>query len=501
MAAEARAADPHPAPAAPTWIACAGCGRRIPDGAPVVLRCPEARDGDDVDHVLVRHLDPGRLAFPAGDEPATFVRHRTLLHAYHAQRALGLPDAEVVARIERLDAAVAEVDGRGFRETPFARSDALSDLLSFSAAGGVWVKDETGNVSGSHKARHLMGTMLEIEAAEAVREASAGGPANDPAARPPLAIASCGNAALAAAVVARAAGRELLVFIPEDADPFVVARLRDLGARIEVCVRQPGVPGDPTYHRLLAAVADGALPFTCQGNLNGLAIEGGETLGWEIVSSLVASGRRLDRLFVQVGGGALASSAIGAFLDARLLGVDVALPRLHPVQAAGVAPLARAHGRVLDALHAAGAAPEVATVPAADPRPLDLADPAVAEVLVAAARRRSSFMWPWEAEPRSVAGGILDDETYDWLAVVRGTLASGGTPLVVGETTLVAANDLARSATGIDVDHTGSSGLAGLLAAVADGRVGPDESVGVLFTGVRRGPAAQSIESRTGDRP
>jgi hypothetical protein len=109
-------------------------------------------------------------------------------------------------------------------------------------------------------------------------------------------------------------------------------------------------------------------------------------------------------------------------------------------------------------------------------------------------------MWPWEAEPRSVAHGILDDETYDWLAVVRGTLASGGTPLVVGETTLVAANDLARSATGIDVDHTGSSGLAGLLAAVQAGRVGPDESVGVLFTGVRRGPAAQPIESRTGDR-
>jgi threonine synthase len=512
IAAEDRVTGARPARAAPTWIACSGCGRRLPDGAPVALRCPEARDGDDIDHVLVRHLDPVELAFPGGDEPATFVRHRTLLHAYHAQRALGRPDAEVVAWIERLDAAVEEVDGRGFRETPFARSDALSDLLGFSTAGGVWVKDETGNVSGSHKARHLMGTMLEIEAAEAVREAPAGAAATGPAARPPLAIASCGNAALAAAVVARAAGRELLVFIPEEADPFVVARLRDLEARIEVCPRQPGVPGDPTYHRLLAAVADGALPFTCQGNLNGLAIEGGETLGWEIASSLVASGRRLDRLFVQVGGGALASSAIGAFLDARLLGVDVALPRLHSVQAANVAPLARAHGRVLDALRAAGAVAggqgadaaatgADATAPTADPAPLDLADPAVAEVLDAAARHRSAFMWPWEAEPRSVAGGILDDETYDWLAVVRGTLASGGTPLVVGETTLVAANDLARSATGIDVDHTGSSGLAGLLAAVADGRVGPDESVGVLFTGVRRGPAAQSIESRTGDRP
>ena len=45
-------------------------------------------------------------------------------------------------------------------------------------------------------------------------------------ARAPLAIASCGNAALAAAVVARAADRRLRVFIPPDADPAVVARLR-----------------------------------------------------------------------------------------------------------------------------------------------------------------------------------------------------------------------------------------------------------------------------------
>ena len=40
-----------------------------------------------------------------------------------------------------------------------------------------------------------------------------------------------------------------------------------------------------------------------------------------------------------------------------------------------------------------------------------------------AARHRSAFMWPWETEPHSVADGILDDETYDWLAVVRGMLA------------------------------------------------------------------------------
>ena len=70
----------------------------------------------------------------------------------------------------------------------------------------MWVKDETGNVAGSHKARHLFGILLELRVAEALGH-------GDPAS--PLAIASCGNAAYAAAVVARAAGRELRVFVPD----------------------------------------------------------------------------------------------------------------------------------------------------------------------------------------------------------------------------------------------------------------------------------------------
>ena len=78
-------------------------------------------------------------------------------------------------------------------------------------------------------------------------------------------------------------------------------------------------------------------------------------------------------------------------------------------------------------------------------------------------------MWPWEEEPRSIAHGILDDETYDWLAVVRGMLETGGSPVVVDEPTLEEANELAREATGIDVDHTGSSGLAGLLHLARQG--------------------------------
>ena len=167
-------------------------------------------------------------------------------------------DEEFCELVTRLDDAVARVAGNGFRATPFGRSTTLSDGLGFGAAGGVWIKDETGNVTGSHKGRHLMGVLLHLEVAERLGLA-------DPEARPDLAIASCGNAAFAAAVVARAADRRLRVFVPVDADPVVLGALRELGADVETCTRTPGVPGDPTFARLRVEVAAGAVPVHLPG--------------------------------------------------------------------------------------------------------------------------------------------------------------------------------------------------------------------------------------------
>ena len=427
---------------AATRLVCAGCGASPPREDPYPFRCPNA-GRDDTDHVLRCELDPAAVGFPLDDaEPNPFVRYRVLLHAAHQ----GLPDAELRGLVLDLDRRVAAVDGHGFVATPFARADELSARLGFSERGGVWVKDETRNVSGSHKARHLFGVLVWLEVVERLGLA-------DPDDRRELAIASCGNAALAAAVVAAAGGRTLRVFVPVDADPVVLERLAELGAHVTTCPRLPGVPGDPTVHALDEALAAGALPFTCQGNLNGLAVEGGQTIGWELVSSGVA----LERLVVQVGGGALASACIHALQEAVSLGALGRLPTIDTVQTEGAWPLKRAFDAVV--------------------RRGDLEY---------AARHRSQFMWPWEEEPHSVAHGILDDETYDWLAVVEGMLATGGDPVVVGEDLLVEANRLACDSTGIDVDPTGSAGLAGLVALRNQGDVGDDERVAVLFTGVNR---------------
>jgi threonine synthase len=413
-------------------LVCAGCGTALGPDEPYPFRCPHAGEGD-VDHVLRRLLGDGS-AWPAFEDPRPFVRWRGLLHSYRFGRAHGLTDGELVELVTRLDRRVAAVDGHGFRVTPFTYSRRL----------GAWVKDETGNVSGSHKARHLFGILLQLEVVEHLGLAP----------RRRLAVASCGNAALAAAVLAAAAERELDVFVPPDAEPSVLERLEELGAAVTVCRRRAGATGDPTVARLHEAIAGGAVPFTCQGDLNGLAIEGGHTLGWELAAAEV----ELDRVIVQVGGGALASAVAAGLREAHGLGALRRLPRLDTVQTSGAWPLKRAFDAVREAPGGLGFA----------------------------RTHRSAFMRPWETAPRSIAHGILDDETYDWAAVVEAMITTGGDALVVDEETLVDANVAGRTATGIAVDHTGSAGLAGLFALRDAGLVGDEERVAVLFTGVDR---------------
>ena len=432
-------------------LTCAGCGwtAPAPEEVPYPFRCPKAGRGD-TDHVVTRKLDSFKVEFSRGDDPNPFIRHRELLHAWHLARRRGLSDDAFVALVRELDVAIARVEGRtgGFRATPFGRHAALDQRLGLD----VWVKDETGNVAGSHKARHLMAILLYLQVVER-RE------------RPPLATLSCGNAALAAAVLARAAERPLTVFVPPDAESAILERLQKFGAHVITCPREPGVTGDPCLRRFRDAVAGGSLPFSVQGTENGMAIEGGETLGNEMIAAL--GGAELDHIVLQVGGGALASSVIQALRLAHRAGWLTQLPRFHTVQTTGAYPLQRAWDRLQEQVRTLG---EI-------------------DAVERATKHRSEFMWPWEETPHSIARGILDDETYDWLAIVKGMLASQGVPVVVDDAMLEAANALARETTGCNVDHTGSAGLAGLLRLQRDGVVQPGERVAVIFSGAPPLPA------------
>lgn len=452
-------------------LVCAGCGAELAPDDALPFRCPNAGK-DGADHVLRRELDLTDQRFPALDDENPFVAFRSLLHSYRFARRAGMSDGDYVGLVQEIDAAVQDVDGRGFRVTPYGEQPELAAELGLAH---VFVKDETCGVAGSHKGRHLMGLALQLHVARTAPER--------------LAIASCGNAAFAAAVLARANGWLLETYVPKQADPEVLARLESLGASLIRCERDQDSSGDPCFERFRAAVDSGALPFTCQGSENGLVIEGGQTLGWELVAQHTALGAApLDLVCVQVGGGALASALYAALCEARTLGALEALPRIFTLQTTGAHPLERAWRLVARAaLHLS---PEAGDVDHEGPAQEvaewlfeQRASDEVASALAYAAHNRARFMWAWEEEPRSLARGILDDETYDWLVLVEAMIHTGGRPVIAGEEHIAAAHEIGRRLTSIDVSATGTAGLAGLYTLAAEGTLHADSNAAVLFTG------------------
>jgi threonine synthase len=194
---------------------------------------------------------------------------------------------------------------------------------------------------------------------------------------------------------------------------------------------------------------------------NGVAVEGARTLAYEMAEVLADSGEALDDVFVQVGGGALASGMGHGFAEMAELGVLDPAPALFAVQAEGCSPLLLAHERLGAWMRAKGAEPAAA--------------------LAYAASHRAAFMRPVEATPHSVAHGMLDDEAYDWLAVLEAILRTRGGAVAVDEATLERAHAAGVAHTAMRASHTGTAGLAGVLAARPRGR-----RVGVVFTGAER---------------
>jgi len=403
-----------------TGYRCATCGAEVSIDTLYPFKCPDAPAGDShhVLHPVVAGPDPELI-----DDPNPFVRYGRSLAWWAFAQAHGMTDEQCIA----LTREVAD----GFFVTPCAPNE----LLSAELGADVWVKVEVDQLGGSHKARHLVTILLHLRAAEELGLASKD-------ARRPLAIASCGNAAIAASTLAKTAGWPIQVYVPNIDGGAVIDTLDSLSAHINKCPRREGEAGDPAVLRFREAAAGGAIPFSVQGPENGLCLDGGRTIGWEVREALPAPARVL----VQVGGGAFAACMGWG------LGTDY---RLDTVQTEGGAPLDRAWR---------------------------LAEGVDADEL---GRRWGDFMTPWD-NPNSLADGILDDETYDWQADFDVMRASGGQTIVVSEDAVVAAWELAKR-TGVNVSPTGSAGLAGLLPTTAGASVQPGERVGIVFSGVYRG--------------
>ena len=376
-----------------------------------------------------------------------FVEYRKLMWSYHLATSNGMSDQDFLTIVKDLDEAVSEIASIGFQETPLIFLTELSEAIG--QKGGVWAKNETVNVSGSHKARHLFGLAIRLEIEEVPKDK-------------PLTIASCGNAALAASVIAKAAKRTLTVNVPTWAETSLLDGLSDNGARIQICERRSDESGDPCMFRFRELLEEGALPFGCQGTENIWTIDGGKTLGFEMSTQLRRYDLEPDRLLIQVGGGALASSAIQALTDAKNLGILKTRPSLNTVQANGCSPLSIAFNLIADSGNPSEALSEAISNP-------------------------PKYMKPWE-NPSSSATGILDDITYDWLPLVWDMLLGGnvGGPISANEEDIILAKKLVAEYTDISASATGTAGLAGLIGAKKDNCISSDDSIVILLTGVDR---------------
>lgn len=441
-------------------LVCSGCGTRVDGSKAASFSCPQSMLSPDVDHVLVPSpavppTDAEGISLDDLSSSNPFVRYRARLYSHRVALSRGMSDDEYVKMADELNAALLATGGAQFAETP----------LLWHAALHCFIKVEVNNVAQSHKARHLANAILYLLALRRTGEEGTLGNRR-------LAVASCGNAGLAAAEVAAAAQWPIDVCIPPDADAAVIHRLAALaphGVATVICDRSGAdvhtsvgdVPttgaADPTLAVCRELVrTHGSIPFSVQGPECGLAVEGGHTLAWEILTALQRDHSGVDELgtaYVQVGGGAL-GAGLAQGMRRAIMGAEAAAPSTAPplrseprlvcVQPEGCQPLHRAWEGVRRDTHDAHEA----------------------------AKRRSRYMWAWD-NPASVAHGILDDETYDWVALCDAMARTGGETAAVSDDAIRAAHAYARDELKITTCHTGAAGLAELMTRRAAQPAGP----------------------------
>jgi threonine synthase len=278
------------------------------------------------------------------------------------------------------------------------------------------VKDESGNPTGSFKAR---GLSLAVNRA---RELGA----------PGVQLASAGNAALALAAYAAAAGLPARIAMPEDTPSLIFERCREHGAEV---LSSPGTLVD----------AARLLPADDYWNLSTLRepyrVEGKKTLGLELAEQL---GWTLpDWIVYPLGGGTGIVGMHLAFAQLESLGLLPAgarRPRFCAVQMAGCAPIVRAFERGLE------------TAPV------------------------------WE-DPHTRAWGLRVPKAIGDFLVLRALRETGGTAVAIAEERLAEIAARAARQEGLRVGPEGAAALAAVEDLARAGLLREGERAVVFQTG------------------
>jgi threonine synthase len=182
----------------------------------------------------------------------------------------------------------------------------------------LWLKDESGNPTGSFKAR---GLSLAVNRA---RELGA----------PGVQLASAGNAALALTAYAAAAGLPARVAMPEDTPRTILERCREYGAEV--------LSGPGTLVEAAKLLEPGTERYWTLSTLREpYRVEGKKTLGFELAEQF--EWELPDWIVYPLGGGTGLVGMHKAFDELERLGlIGPRRPRFVAVQAAGCAPIVRA---------------------------------------------------------------------------------------------------------------------------------------------------------------
>jgi len=311
-------------------------------------------------------------------------------------------------------------------ETPVTLGEGLTPLIespSLADAVGVarlWIKDEAQNPTASFKARGM---------SAAVTRARAEG-------YPGLVVPTAGNAGAALAAYGAAAGMPVKVFAPRTTPRPILDTIDAFGADL---VRIDGHIGDAGKLALAHAAETGF--FAISTLREPYRVEGMKTMGFEMAEQL---GWRVPDVVVYPTGGGEGTVGIWKALEELAAGGWLVGKRVQPryvvAQAAGCAPIARAH--------AAG---------------LDRAEPWVDPVTYAAGLR----------VPSPLGDRVL-------LRILRETQGVAGT---AGEEEIRVWTRRMAEATGIDAAPEGGCALVVLRDAVQAGQIAADSEVVVYNTG------------------
>lgn len=296
----------------------------------------------------------------------------------------------------------------------------LPELAREIGVRRLWVKDEGQNPTASFKARGLM---------MAVTRAKALG-------LPGVCVPTAGNAGIALAAYAAAAGLPARIYAPATTPPPILGSIRAFGVELELVDGHIGDAGKATMAFAKETgffnVATVREPYRVEG-MKTMGFELAEQLGWDLPDAIV----------YPTGGGEGTIGiwkAIGEMIEWGWLPSDVMKPRMIIAQATGCAPLVRA-------FHAGE---DKAT--------------------------------PWE-NPVTHASGLRVPGPFGDRWTLRTLRESHGDAEAVDEAGIRAGTFSLASRSGIDAAPEGGCALAATAQLVKTGRLRPESTVVVFNTG------------------